>query len=67
MTVMYKKIRISIFRAVLTEIENQKSEVLLLPDQDSNLDKRYQKPLYYHYTIRQSPLVCYPSRKGMQI
>ena len=29
----------------------------MLPDQDSNLDKRYQKPSYYHYTIRQSPSV----------
>jgi hypothetical protein len=41
-----------------SEIENPKSEILTLPDQDSNLDKRYQKPSYYHYTIRQSPLVC---------
>ena len=28
----------------------------LLPDQDSNLDKRYQKPLYYLYTIGQSSI-----------
>jgi hypothetical protein len=50
-----------------SEIENPKSEILTLPDQDSNLDKRYQKPSYYHYTIRQSPMVCYPSQKGTQI
>ena len=31
--------------------------IFMLPDQDSNLDKRYQKPSYYHYTIRQSPFV----------
>jgi hypothetical protein len=38
----------------LFENGNQKSEIkFLLPDQDSNLDKRYQKPSYYHYTIRQ--------------
>lgn len=24
-----------------------------LPGKDSNLDKRYQKPLCYHYTTRQ--------------
>lgn len=34
-----------------------------LARQDSNLDKRYQKPSYYHYTIRQSPLVCFYSPK----
>lgn len=50
-----------------SEIKNSKSEILMLPDQDSNLDKRYQKPSYYHYTIRQSPLVCFTPRKGMQI
>ena len=55
------------FQPDKSEIENPKSEILLLPDQDSNLDKRYQKPSYYHYTIRQSPMVCYPSQKGMQI
>src|SRR5882762_5337497 len=43
------------------KIRNPKS--FLLPDQDSNLDKRYQKPSYYHYTIRQSPLVCFYSPK----
>ncbi len=26
----------------------------MLPDQDSNLDKQYQKLSYYHYTIGQS-------------
>ncbi len=35
----------------------------LLPDQDSNLDKRYQKPSYYLYTIGQSPQVCNHSKK----
>ena len=42
------------FQPGKSQIENSKSEILLLPDQDSNLDKRYQKPSYYHYTIRQS-------------
>ena len=32
---------------------NSESEILWLPDQDSNLDKRYQKPSYYLYTIGQ--------------
>ena len=51
-----------------SEIENPKSEILLLlPDQDSNLDKRYQKPSYYLYTIRQSPSGKQAFQKGMQI
>jgi hypothetical protein len=36
---------------------------LKLPDQDSNLDKRYQKPLYYLYTIGQSNFKVYFSLK----
>lgn len=33
---------------------NSQSEYDLLSDLDSNQDKRYQKPLYYPYTIGQS-------------
>gem|GEM_PF-3927368 len=34
----------------------RESELFVLPDQDSNLDKRYQKPSYYLYTIGQSSI-----------
>src|ERR1700743_52897 len=37
-----------------SEIKHPKADIIFLfPDQDSNLDKRYQKPAHYHYTIRQ--------------
>ena len=35
---------------------SQEAAFLLLPHQDSNLEKRYQKPVCYHYTMGQSRL-----------
>ena len=35
---------------------SRKAAFLWLPHQDSNLEKRYQKPVCYHYTMGQSRL-----------